>query len=284
VDIAEGWKDVKDYMKDRTANPLFVSFAVAWLIANWRVVVVLLSADDVATKFRLFETEVWAAFPKYGFHSFWLPLLIAVLYTFVWPWPERKMYAYLRGQQNRRKAAKIKADGEEPISKEEAAEIHAMVLSARADVANKEDELRHTRENLREARKQIDEAQATSQTFADQVESLNASKVELTKKLEDALQRASVRQFEDSVLSRVITPLRGRVDGMPLFELAIASGLSQATIQQMFENFPGLFTTIIGNGRPAQRAGRIALSETGINLAAMFPPTAGNAEIATRSP
>lgn len=73
-------------IKNRITNPLLASFAISWLIINWKIVVGLFSPISIL------NTDGYSSYinlidKNNNVHNFlWLPLLYAVLYTFVFSW------------------------------------------------------------------------------------------------------------------------------------------------------------------------------------------------------
>src|SRR5688500_18619166 len=73
-------------LKERVSAPLFSSFALAWLIFNWKIPIALffyknqnLSADGYNSYIDLISKNIIPA------NTLWKPLLAALFYTFGYP-------------------------------------------------------------------------------------------------------------------------------------------------------------------------------------------------------
>jgi hypothetical protein len=80
--ISDLWKN----LKERVTNPLFSSFAIAWIFCNWKVTVALVWYDTTQIKAEryisvydfIFQNTSW-------WKSLWQPILLACVYTFLMP-------------------------------------------------------------------------------------------------------------------------------------------------------------------------------------------------------
>ena len=78
--------EILNSVKERVSNPLIFSFLISWLVYNWKIPVALIwfdkeqiSANGSKSIFDFIEDE-WK---KNGY--FWIPLFIALGYTFIFP-------------------------------------------------------------------------------------------------------------------------------------------------------------------------------------------------------
>ena len=249
---------VKDYMKDRTTNPLFGSFLVSWLVVNWRVVVLLVSAESPAAKYWMFEHYTWDQFPKGGWYSLGLPALVAVLYTFAWPKAERRIYVYLRTQSNLRRAAEIKADGETPIDQLEAKELQYSIRSLQAQVEEKEDDLRAARRETAAVR---EKHLGMSAAYDDAREKVAL----LERQVENERRIAQTQGMLGVHTALMLRSLYQQEGGLTRAALRAASGLTIDQINETVERFPSYFTLTLNSGSPPQDE-RIRLSPAGSML------------------
>lgn len=77
--------EVFNSIKDRLSNPLIFSFLISWLVYNWKIPVALIWFDEkqigasgCKSIFEFIENELSNGY-------FWLPFLIALGYTFLFP-------------------------------------------------------------------------------------------------------------------------------------------------------------------------------------------------------
>lgn len=79
-------KDILNSIKDRISNPLIFSFLCSWAAINWQIMVALfwydpkqIEAEGHKSIFEFIRSKNSAAY------NFWIPLLIAIGYTFLMP-------------------------------------------------------------------------------------------------------------------------------------------------------------------------------------------------------
>lgn len=83
--MSEAAEGVKDAVKSRLSNPLLGSFALTWALVNHRIVMVLLSGQTIQEKFDYLDKVVEGSSNEWHLHTFWIPLIAALLYVFFWP-------------------------------------------------------------------------------------------------------------------------------------------------------------------------------------------------------
>ncbi|SES00209.1 hypothetical protein [Pedobacter rhizosphaerae] len=82
----EVFKDLFQEIKDRIRNPLFSSFAIAWIFFNWRITVAILFYDNEALKRAGYNTLNNLINAKQdNLKMIFYPLLSALFYVFVFP-------------------------------------------------------------------------------------------------------------------------------------------------------------------------------------------------------
>lgn len=76
--------EVLDSITKRLGNPFLISFALSWLITNWKIVLVILSSDAYTTKFKFIES-LYCAGTDPWWRLAWWPLIAASIYVFFIP-------------------------------------------------------------------------------------------------------------------------------------------------------------------------------------------------------
>jgi hypothetical protein len=114
---------IKDFLKefkDRLTSPLFGSFIFAWIIINWRVPIALLFYKQNEMLLDRHRSFIGMIEDYYHVGKFFLfPLIVALFYTFGYPWVRNWIKEYL-AQLNRdsdAKILKISKDGWVSVSK-----------------------------------------------------------------------------------------------------------------------------------------------------------------------
>lgn len=139
-------KSMKAQLYDRVSSPLFFSFAISWCAWNYRYILILLSSMSPADKFLAvdmldikFPTS-WMYWVCYGFL---FPTLTSLTYLFVYPWPAKFVYRYVREEQKKLKEIQTQIDDDTPLTIEEARElrkqIREIVKEHEAEIKDKEE-------------------------------------------------------------------------------------------------------------------------------------------------
>lgn len=155
----ELFKEWRDAVLSRLRNPLLVAVVIAWPLWNYRLVLVVIGDGKFAEKIAFIDGSLFTSTLDRVLHLAIGPLTIALLYTFVWPWFDRKIKVFALRQQNETMKAELEEQHKTPmdaeaqallIAKHEAelkrrdnaiASLNALVLRERAEYAEARDRL-----------------------------------------------------------------------------------------------------------------------------------------------
>lgn len=183
-------KSIRASLYDRTSSPLFGAFFTSWLVWNHRMIFVLFAAMPVSDKFRYIDEELYVGvWYTLGFLAAG-PLLTALAFLFLYPYPAKLVYEFWREKQKELKAIRQRIEDETPLTQEESKRLrHQMIqLQAQYDVqvGDLSDKVNQFTESLAGAKKaeedltmrlaeiqQKNDGSATESTFRDsQLESV----------------------------------------------------------------------------------------------------------------
>lgn len=89
--ITDFFKDIRD----RLSNPLFSSFIISWLIINWQIPVAFSFYNNETLKNDGYNSYMDLILSKWsGWNYFGYPLLLALIYTFVFPFIRNGVFAF----------------------------------------------------------------------------------------------------------------------------------------------------------------------------------------------
>lgn len=153
-DIDELRESLKQSLLERVSSPLIGSFAISWVIVNWRgIAYFMLSEDTIVERLAYIETHfsshrtLWA-----------IPLLVALLYVFGYPWPNRQIVRY-RSLMNRRDE-EIRLKDEDKlrlaIQKRHNSEEWRKIEKEKKDLAHEREELSYARAHFEEDESHLD--------------------------------------------------------------------------------------------------------------------------------
>lgn len=102
-------KSFKATLYERVISPLFGAFILSWCLWNWKILVLLFFGNDETASLRIEHIEqipylsAWFGYGYYGLdggitHLLILPLLSALFFIFVYPYPNRWVYAFSKSR------------------------------------------------------------------------------------------------------------------------------------------------------------------------------------------
>ena len=112
-------------VRDRLGNPLVSAFTIAWLIWNFRVVLVLVGEGEGGWRAKIDSLDKTLMIPSYMWwiHGMAVPLLIACLWIFALPRLLRTVALFHAREGHLTKAAMLQSTESEPISAAERTEM-----------------------------------------------------------------------------------------------------------------------------------------------------------------
>ena len=87
-------KSVQSTILDRLTSPLAGSFAVAWVVWNYRFIVVLFSDATISRTFQLIDTLIYPDQWTFLSRAIFYPALSAAAYIFFYPYPAKFVAAF----------------------------------------------------------------------------------------------------------------------------------------------------------------------------------------------
>ncbi len=148
----------KAQASERLASPLIGSFAVSWCLWNYKFLVILFSDASVTKTFHLISSISFPDGWSVLVNGVLLPLLTAVAYIFLYPYPAKVVYGFTQRRQKEINDLRRKIADETPLTLEESRTLRAEVLAA--DTAHKE-ELDRLNGELTRVRDELDRARSS---------------------------------------------------------------------------------------------------------------------------
>lgn len=130
MDIKEVWIE----FKDRITSPLFGSFVLSWIVCNWRIPIVLIfykHIELISTKTTYIDVITRYSDPL---HTFVLPAIFSIAYTFGYPVVKRSINVYLAKQTRATDEALLKVGDGATVSLD-------ALLTTKAELKKKRGEL-----------------------------------------------------------------------------------------------------------------------------------------------
>jgi hypothetical protein len=136
-------------MKDRVSNPLSGSFIIAWCVANFRLLLVVVGDGDFDKKLDYINTFLGPShlgWLEFSLRSVGWPLLWALFYVFAYPRISYEVMSWTRGEQNRWRARQAHLDGDRVLTNTEATKLRAFGAELEAKLQESETRRREDRE------------------------------------------------------------------------------------------------------------------------------------------
>lgn len=112
---------------NRVTNPLIGSFAIAWAVWNFRIILVVFSEGDWKTKIDYIDKTLMQTWQDWILHGYLAPLSVALAWVLISPILFRRMMVYHREQLAKTAAAVMVADDKQPIGTEEANRLRVKI-------------------------------------------------------------------------------------------------------------------------------------------------------------
>lgn len=147
--IKELTSSIRDYLRDRTSNPIYGAFVVAWIAVNFRALVILFGDGPARDKLRLIDSQLYPREWDGAWYGFCYPLLLSVVFVLFSPFVRRWATVFIRGREKETVSQLLRIEGETPLTKAQADVLRQSIQSERErrlkdrDEANRQiDELR----------------------------------------------------------------------------------------------------------------------------------------------
>lgn len=171
--IRDLFESFRSYLRDRLANPLYVSFVIAWGVLNFRLLMVVFGDGGWKEKIEFIDTQLYPDLLGWAWRWVGSPFLVAVLFVLASPFIHRWVTVFLREREKVTVAELLRIAGETPMPPEAADVLRTQLLEMRK--ARAEDR-RRADEQINELNAQIEllQSRAVSEkpnTTAEAVES-----------------------------------------------------------------------------------------------------------------
>lgn len=125
--IDELSRSIRAHLYERITNPFLGAVAIAWCFWNYKLILVLLSADSVVWKIEFIQSRLYLGWLDVVLYFLVFPLLSGLAFLFAYPIPARFVYRYSRKQLKVLKSIKLEVDDETPVSQEEYVKLRRKV-------------------------------------------------------------------------------------------------------------------------------------------------------------
>lgn len=121
-------KSIKSSMYERATSPLFGAFSISWALWNYKVILVIFSGMKAKEKVSYIEDTIYGAEWSLVLSGAGYPLLSAVLFILIYPFPAKWIYEYWNNQQKALKVIKQRIEDDTPLTLDESRQIRRELL------------------------------------------------------------------------------------------------------------------------------------------------------------
>jgi len=107
---------IRKHIDERLASPLTSSFVFAWCLWNYKFFVILFSRNSATVTFALIDSVCFPSHWDYLLRGFLLPLISALIYIFLYPYPSKFVYEFWQKSQRDIAQLKLKIEDETPLT------------------------------------------------------------------------------------------------------------------------------------------------------------------------
>lgn len=156
-------------VKERFGNPLISAFVIAWVVWNFRLLLVLIGSGEGGwqAKITYIDTKLMVHWWHWVVHGTLVPLVAALLWIYVLPPLLRRVAAHHEKHTNLTREALFQISGTRTLSEEEASEMRSVMLRQRAEW--RKDKL-ETKQSLEDYERTISEKLAQVETLEHQIQ------------------------------------------------------------------------------------------------------------------
>lgn len=165
-------KSIKANLYERTTSPLFGTLAISWALWNYKIFVVIFSDMEAPDKIAYLQSSLYAdLWDKLLSLVLW-PLVIALFFLFVYPYPAKWVFRFWRKKQKELRDIRSEIENETLLSLEESRGVRRQLI----DIQNEYDvQLRKLSEDLERTKQQLTESQSTVEALTSQLQEAKAT-------------------------------------------------------------------------------------------------------------
>lgn len=182
--IRDLFQSLTGYLRDRLSNPFYGAFLIAWGVANFRLVLVLIGDGSTQSKIAFIDGQLYVSAYQWLERGLLVPGAIAIGFVMISPFIQRWVTVFLQKRYTVTQARLLEIANETPLSSEAAARLRAQYLSER----------QRRMEESRDSAQRIDELTAQVELLLTENRKL---KVNTQKSQEDALLEGKIPELQE---------------------------------------------------------------------------------------
>lgn len=187
---------IRQHVSDRMTSPLGGAIFISWCGWNYKFIVILISGMSPVEKFNLIGAVLFVQPSDYFLQGLLYPVVTALLYIFVYPFPARFIYEFSLSQKRKLKETMQKSYNETPMTLEDSRHIRlehrSEITKLESDIDQKESHVKRLKAVIQDFRAKDESAQLELKTLDEQYQMLKNSHAQNTSEknyLQDQIDR-----------------------------------------------------------------------------------------------
>lgn len=198
-------KSIRAVLYERLSSPLISSFVIAWIVWNFKLLLVITASIPIAEKFKLIDYGLYSGLLERTALLLVGPLITSTAYVFGYPYIEKHVFKFWRERQKELKEIQQKIENETPVSLEQWRQLKQELIDLQTrydtDIERKDEQIKQLRRQL-ETQPQPTQTAKMSATDGLKLENFTSLQVELLEAVAEA-ERQNVIATEKWIQSKV---------------------------------------------------------------------------------
>lgn len=165
---------MRNLLAERLVSPLLPTFIASWLIVNYRVLLTIISDENLEAKFSIIDTVLFPSWTCLLAKGFLIPLVISLGYIFLYPIPSKWVYGYALNNQRKLREKRQEVEKARVYTVEESQKLMTYYYDRESRIQEQLSQRMQDIEQLRAKIAELEQAQ-TNSTLADPSPPLQAT-------------------------------------------------------------------------------------------------------------
>lgn len=161
ADLVSGMRNL---LSERLVSPLFPTFIASWLIVNYRILLTIISDENLEAKFSIIDTVLFPSWTCLLAKGFLIPLVLSMGYIFLYPIPSKWVYGYALNNQRKLREKRQEVEKARVYTVEESQKLMTYYYDRESRIQEQLSQRMQDIEQLRAKIAELEQAQTNSTT------------------------------------------------------------------------------------------------------------------------
>lgn len=128
---------IRGLLTERLISPLMPAFVMSWSVINYRLIVAILSDETLEKRLSFIDSVLYPTSQSVFVSGFLFPLVTAMAYIFIYPYPAKWVYQYALKRQRELREARQQAENERVLTFEESQRLRSFYFDRESELQKK---------------------------------------------------------------------------------------------------------------------------------------------------